>query len=141
MKLMLPFFLLLFLSSCAVKQQVVTPEVTVDREVAIPQISPRQALSAIESDTLLLDVREPAELAELRYRVDNQLHIPLSELAQRTDEIPRDRPIIVACHSGGRSTRVIEQLRAEGFDLLINLEGGMRAWVEEGLPVISPDHE
>lgn len=106
-----------------------------ERSTAIPQITPQEALRAVQSDTLLLDVREPEELAAVRYGVDAQLDIPLSELPDRLDEVPRDRPIIVACQSGGRSTRAIQLLQDAGFTQLLNLDGGLGAWEAAGLPV------
>ena len=49
--------------------------------------------------------------------------------------MPRDRTVIFSCHSGGRSQNVCEYLEAnEGFGQLVNLEGGIVAWAQAGLP-------
>lgn len=137
MKFTLCTFVLVFTLGCATRRSAApTPAAaTVTDETALPQIAPREALAAIEAGSLLLDVREPAELVAMRYDVPTQLDIPLGDLLQRIEEVPRDRPVIVACGSGGRSTRAIEQLQEAGYTNLINLTGGMRAWEAAGLPV------
>ena len=99
------------------------------------EIAPREALAAIDSGALLLDVREAAELVVIRYGVEDRLDIPLSELATRIEEIPRDRPVIVACAVGGRSARAIQLLTDAGFTNLTNLTGGLQAWQAANLPV------
>ena len=76
----------------------------------------------------LLDVREDIEVA--LEPMEDALHIPLREVAARMDELDGDRPTVVVCAAGVRSVRAIEALRAAGYSgRLLNLEGGMRAWV------------
>jgi rhodanese-related sulfurtransferase len=84
----------------------------------------------------LIDVREPEEWEA--GRIDGALHIPLSELNGRIDEIDQSRPLVAVCRSGARSGRVAEALRAHGYDAQ-NLDGGMQAWAEAGLPFSTPD--
>ena len=133
------FLALLFLVSCTVRRGATeAPEVrsTTVPSYTLPQISPQEALTALNSGTLLLDVREAEELAATRYDVPDQLGIPISELEQRSGEIPRDRPIIVACAAGGRSAKAIQRLQDAGYTNLTNLTGGLQAWEGEGLPVV-----
>lgn len=74
----------------------------------------------------LLDVREPQEYD--LHQMGGHL-IPLGELAQKIDEIPRDQPVVVHCKSGARSASAIRQLQQLGsFKDLYNLEGGILAW-------------
>ena len=75
---------------------------------------------------LLLDVREPHELAICRF--PDSLDIPMGSLPQRLDELPAERPIVVVCRSGARSMRVTQWLRAQGRDDVSNLTGGVLAW-------------
>lgn len=81
----------------------------------------------------LIDVREDDEWA-----VDHAAgatHIPMSEIAGRTQEINPDRDIYVICRSGGRSQKVAEYLEnALGWEA-INVEGGTDRWRDEGLPM------
>jgi rhodanese-related sulfurtransferase len=73
----------------------------------------------------LIDVREVSE--HEASRIDGGILIPLATLSQQLDLLPADRPVVVYCHSGGRSARATAMLRAQGFDAH-NLEGGILAW-------------
>ncbi len=74
----------------------------------------------------VLDVREDSEVA--RGIIPGAHHIPLGQLPQRSQELPRDRPIVVNCHHGGRSGRATIWLRQNGFENVMNLTGGIDAW-------------
>ncbi len=86
---------------------------------------------------LLLDVRDRDEYD--RARLPDSTLIPLSELPGRLAELAawRGQPVVVHCHSGGRSARACEQLLAAGFERVENLDGGIEAWsltVDETVP-------
>ena len=81
-------------------------------------------------DVQVLDVRYPNEWEA--GRIDGTLHIPGDDLADRVDELDKDRPVVTVCRSGSRSQRAAEWLQGEGFNAE-NLEGGMQAWAEAGL--------
>ena len=86
-------------------------------------------------DTLLvLDVRTPEEYAQDGHIAGSTL-IPLQELAQRMDELPRDTPIACFCRSGNRSQTACNQLAQAGFADLVNVAGGIGAWRGAGYPV------
>ena len=99
------------------------------------ELSSLEAFDLLENQTLLLDVREKDELAVASYDVKNQLNVPLSELEQLFTEIPSDKTVIVACRAGARSARAIQFLIQNGYseELLINLQGGIMAWEQNGL--------
>ncbi len=82
----------------------------------------------------MLDVREPYELAISH--LERTVNIPYSQLPARWTEIPRDRPVVVFCHTGVRSANLIEQLRGQGYTNLINMTGGIDAWSREIDPSI-----
>lgn len=73
----------------------------------------------------LLDVRMPGEVAT--GRIEGFRSIPLDELRGRLDELPKDKPIYVHCHSGLRSYLACCILRGNGFDCY-NLAGGWRLY-------------
>ncbi|HUC05109.1 MAG TPA: rhodanese-like domain-containing protein [Acidimicrobiales bacterium] len=73
----------------------------------------------------LLDVREPAEVAEWAYPFG--VHIPMGQIQDRIGELPEDETIVVACHSGGRSAVVANALSEAGWTAE-NLAGGAVAW-------------
>jgi rhodanese-related sulfurtransferase len=87
------------------------------------------------SNAVLVDVRETKEYEG--GRLPNAVHIPLSQLAGRGDELARfaGRPIIAYCMSGNRSRMANAVLARLGFKDVYNLHGGYRAWKDAGLPV------
>ncbi len=99
------------------------------------QLTAQQASAAVEAGAaLIIDVREPDEVAQAS--VPGARHIPMGEVLDRLAEVPRDVQVIVMCHSGGRSEAVCHYLEEnEGFDGLANLEGGIVAWHQAGLPL------
>ncbi len=99
-------------------------------------VSVDEAYALTQKGVLLVDVREPDEVAAVAYRVKNYRNIPLSQLESRLGEIPQDRPVVLACRSGGRSQRAYEMLTARGFRNVINMEGGLLAWEAHNLPVV-----
>ncbi len=76
-------------------------------------------------DVFLLDVRKPDEVEAWAYPVG--VNIPLGQLGDRLDEIPRERTIVVACHLGGRSATAAQALSDAGWRAE-NLTGGAVAW-------------
>lgn len=76
-------------------------------------------------EAILLDVREPFELRQAA--VEGALHIPMREVPARLSEIPKDRPVLVMCHHGGRSQAVADWLRPKGYRVE-NVAGGIDAW-------------
>jgi rhodanese-related sulfurtransferase len=96
-------------------------------------ILPKQLKSLLSSGCCLVDVREPVEHAE-EHIVGAKL-IPLGQLEKRAAEIDRSAPVIVMCRSGKRGADALKKLEALGIHEARNLEGGMLAWKEAGLPV------
>ena len=78
-----------------------------------------------DNDALLLDVREEEELEQ--GVLPDAVSIPMTEIMERTDEVPRDRPILCICRSGGRSQQVAMFLAFNGYEHVANLAGGMHA--------------
>lgn len=82
---------------------------------------------------VILDVREPWETEICT--LPGSTCIPMSRIAQRIDELPREADIVVLCHHGMRSFQVATYLRGLGFERLYNLDGGVDAWARE----VDPD--
>ncbi|HEY5265992.1 MAG TPA: rhodanese-like domain-containing protein [Acidimicrobiales bacterium] len=99
--------------------------------MSVNEVSASEAFELLDGDTILLDVREESEW-EAGHAPMASL-IPLAELPDHLDELPRERLIICACRSGGRSLRAAMYLSQNGFDV-VNLTGGMMAWFAEDLP-------
>ena len=84
-----------------------------------------EVASLAPSKTLLLDVRKPDERAN--GFIPGSVHIPLDELRARLGELPRDREIIVSCHTGQRAYFACRLLTQNGFRVR-NLTGSWRTW-------------
>ena len=82
---------------------------------------------------VMVDVREWPEWRE--GHVAGARLIPLGELAVRLEELPRDRELLLFCRSGHRSDTATRYLRELGYPLARNVEGGILAWLRQGLPV------
>jgi rhodanese-related sulfurtransferase len=91
------------------------------------QITPQELKYKLDSnaDVLLIDIREDFERDA--YNIGG-LHIPMGEVPSKLSDIPRDKDVVIYCEKGIRSTIVIQRLEAAGFNNLINLSGGMKAW-------------
>ncbi len=100
-------------------------------------LRPAEVVDRLRDDprsVLLLDVREPYE--RTLARIEPSLHIPMSELSDRIEEIPKDRDLIVYCHSGSRSMMVAAALSSHGYRSVANLDGGIDAWSVEVDPAV-----
>ncbi|MCP4427495.1 MAG: rhodanese-like domain-containing protein, partial [Chloroflexi bacterium] len=75
-----------------------------------------------EDGAFVLDVREPSEWDD--YHAPDTTLIPLGELAQRVDELPRDKEIVVICRSGNRSQTGRDILLDAGFASVTSSAGG-----------------
>ncbi|MBB6174298.1 rhodanese-related sulfurtransferase [Nocardiopsis mwathae] len=82
-------------------------------------------VGSVPDDGYVLDVREPDEWNA--GHAPQAVHIPLGELAQRADEVPRDRQVYVVCRVGGRSAQAVRALNEAGWQAA-NVAGGMQAW-------------
>ena len=100
----------------------------------IPDIAPKDAEKAVNDGAVFIDVREGYELEEVKYGVKH-LHIPMGEIQERMNEIPKDKTVIIGCRSGGRSMNVCMFLQMNGFENINNLEGGMLNWLDSGCSV------
>lgn len=100
----------------------------------IPELDIHEAKARIERGSLLIDVREPHEHDEVH--IPGSLLLPLSELAERYQELPKDKPLILQCRSGARSGKATEFLLANGYRDVHNLAGGILAWIEAEYPVV-----
>ena len=99
-------------------------------------VNPGEATLLINrEDAHVVDVREAEEFAN--GHLPDARHIPLPKLSDRISEIEKfkDKPVIVCCASGMRSSRACGQLGKLGFNNVHNLAGGIDAWIGAGYPV------
>ena len=87
-----------------------------------------------KDDFYLLDVREPNEFKI--GRIPGSTLIPLGEVPQRYQEIPKDKEIVVHCKMGARSAKAAAFLRQQGFSNVKNLKGGILDWSDKIDPTV-----
>jgi rhodanese-related sulfurtransferase len=97
----------------------------------ICEIQP-QTLEEIAIPVEVIDVREPDEYVGPLGHIRGAKLIPLGQLTQRVDELPRDRPLVMVCRSGARSAQATVLLQRAGFERVANLNGGMLRWRADG---------
>ena len=111
-----------------------TPDVVNSWDQGLSKIEQIMAASAKErwdrGEITILDVRGSSEYKE--GHVPGAVHIPLGYLEERLDEIPGDKPLVVHCLSGFRSSVATSILDAHGFAPIASLVGGYEAWNAAG---------
>jgi hydroxyacylglutathione hydrolase len=90
-------------------------------------------------EPLAVDVRTPREHDERR--IAGSVFIPLNHLAERIGELPKDRPLLMYCGGGYRSSIASSLLQQHGFTEVSELAGGITAWEAAKLPVITTPAE
>jgi rhodanese-related sulfurtransferase len=82
---------------------------------------------------IFLDVRTPSEYAE--GHIPGAKLIPIRELPDRLNEVPRDKRVYVYCESGGRAIRAARILAGAGFKNIENVPASMAGWRKAGYPI------
>jgi rhodanese-related sulfurtransferase len=107
-------------------------EATADGGREVPR---EEARKLVEEGAQLVDVRADHEWEA--GRIVGATHLPLAELVERSGEIDKDRPVVLYCRGGTRSTMATEALTAAGYEAA-KLSEGIVGWDEAGLP-LEPD--
>lgn len=101
--------------------------------VDVSDLTPAEAAERLrEGGWQVVDVRTVEERPD--GAIEGDVLIPLAELSQRAGEIDPERPALIYCRTGSRSSMAVAALRTAGYDAH-NLAGGMVAWLQAGLPV------
>jgi rhodanese-related sulfurtransferase len=102
-----------------------------------PAVSAAQATQLINrEDALVVDVRDPGEFGT--GHILGAKNVPLSRIDAVGSEIAakrKEKPVIVYCDDGARSTKAAGALRSQGFSRVVSLSGGLGAWRQAGLPL------
>lgn len=109
-------------------------EITATEAAELLKKSREQATAGAKPKFILLDVREPHEIAVAQ--VEGALIIPLGEVNLRLSELDPECHIVAMCHAGVRSMRVALFLRDEGYDQVQSMRGGIDSWSLEVDPTV-----
>ncbi|RAV18449.1 MBL fold metallo-hydrolase [Mycolicibacterium sp. GF69] len=97
------------------------------------QTAPRTAIAELdqllaEDAVTLIDIRNPGEREN--GAIPGSVHVPLAQLRIRMGEVPTDKPVVLHCAGGWRSSVAASLLRANGFQQVSDLLGGYNAWAD-----------
>ena len=96
------------------------------------EVSREEAQKLVGDGAQLVDVRADHEWEA--GRIAGATHLPLADLAQRAGEIDKERPVVVYCRGGNRSSMAVAALTEAGFDA-VKLTDGITGWAEDDLPL------
>lgn len=109
----------------------------------IENLTPQQVKDELsKQNVILVDIREGEELQQ-NGKIEGAVHAPRgmlefyadSTLPYHKPEFDKSNRLILQCASGGRSALAAKRLKEMGYDNVAHLDGGLKAWMEEGLPV------
>jgi len=100
-------------------------------------IDPTEAVRLINNDAAIIDLRNAESFG--RGHIVNAKNIPLDEFEAKRDTVSdlKSTPLVTVCDSGISSNKVVASLRKSGFESVYGLKGGMNAWSQAGLPVVT----
>ena len=103
----------------------------------LTHVEPQAAVKLINSDAVVIDLRSPEAFA--KGHIVNARNIPLDELDPDNNKITKlgSKPIIAVCDAGMSSTRAVDKLRKAGLESVYGLKGGITAWTEASLPLVT----
>lgn len=100
-------------------------------------LSPARVAELKQAGAQLIDVRESYEREAGRIPEDSA-HIEMDRLGEEAGSVDPGRPVVFYCRTGSRSMLAAQAFAAAGYDAH-NLEGGLKAWVADGLPLEPAD--
>jgi len=100
-------------------------------------VEPAAAVALINNDGIVIDLRSNEAFSN--GHIVNARNIPYADLDAHTEKIKKfkNKPIVAVCDAGATATRAVAALRNAGFVSAYGLKGGMNAWTQAGLPVVS----
>ena len=106
-----------------------------DRIAGFKGVNTDEAVRLFNDDAFMLDVRTAGEYKE--GFIGEATNISSNEINSKLGHLPadKDKPIVVYCQTGARSSRVAGILAKNGYSQVYNLAGGITAWQNAGLPV------
>jgi rhodanese-related sulfurtransferase len=107
------------------------------KTTGVTSIEPQDAVQLINKDAVVIDLRSAEAFA--RGHIVNARNIPYDELSAKGDVIDKykSKPIVAVCDAGQTSGRAVTQLRKSGFENIYGLRGGISAWQQASLPLVT----
>ena len=107
------------------------------KAAGVTNIEPQAAVQLMNADAVVLDLRNAEAYA--RGHIVNSRNIPFDELSANKDKLEKmkAKPIVAVCDAGVTSAKVVESLRKGGVDNVYGLKGGIAAWTQANLPLVT----
>ena len=107
------------------------------KAAGIVNLEAAEAVKLINADAVVIDVRSAETFA--RGHIVNARNIPFDELQASSDKVEKlkSRAVIAVCDAGNTSTKAVDMLRKNGIESVYGLKGGMSAWSQAGMPVVT----
>jgi len=112
------------------------PSLTKGRSSTSVQVSEAIQM-ANQQQAVFIDVRKPEEFKA--GSIPQARNLPSAELEAKLGTLPKNKPIILVCDQGRESAQVAAKLRKQGFGDAVSLDGGLRNWTKDGLPLSKKD--
>lgn len=97
-------------------------------------VSVQEAIRMVNHQrALMIDIRTPEQFKA--GSIAQARNVPHNELSDKANTLPKDKPIILFCDAGRQSVSATTKLRKLGFEQAVSLQGGLRAWVDAGVPL------
>lgn len=100
----------------------------------VKEICPTPTMQKVQEGELIVDVRNRSGVESVTFDVPNYMNIPIIELEERINEIPKDKEIVRVCRSGSRSLRTTYYLMNFGYENVNNMRDGVIKWASKGFP-------
>lgn len=100
-------------------------------------VDPTEAVKLINNDAIVVDLRSTEAYG--KGHIVNARSVPFDELDGHIEKLGKfkNKPVVAVCDAGITSNKAANRLRDSGFESVYNLKGGMTAWSQAGLPVVS----
>ena len=105
------------------------------KSMGLTSVEPQDAVRLINAEATVLDIRSPETYA--RGHIVNAKNIPLAELDASLDKVKKYKSIIAVCDAGNSSNQAVNTLRKAGLDNVYGLRGGINAWTQANLPLVT----
>ena len=98
-------------------------------------VEPGTAVKLINNDAAVIDLRNAEAYG--RGHIVGAKNIQMDELESRLGQLDKSKAVVVVCDAGVTSNRAVDRLKKAGFESTWGLKGGMNAWTQDGLPVVT----
>ena len=107
------------------------------KAAGVTAIDPIDAVRLINNDAAVIDLRSTEAFS--RGHIVSSRNVPMDELDARMNKLAslKSKPVIAVCEAGATSNKAVDTLRNSGFESVYGLKGGISAWSQAGLPVVT----